>query len=78
MKQFADLISSSRNHRYSLYELLCIAASSAESAPLRDLVKSTSKLILENGGAVRGVQYWGQRRLPQRARRHQQYHSTGE
>ncbi|EST09863.1 Ribosomal protein S6 [Kalmanozyma brasiliensis GHG001] len=61
-----------------LYELLCIAASSAESAPLRDLVKSTSKLILENGGAVRGVQYWGQRRLPQRARRHQQYHSTGD
>ncbi|EPQ32424.1 uncharacterized protein PFL1_00620 [Pseudozyma flocculosa PF-1] len=61
-----------------LYELLCIAASSAESAPLRDLVKSTSKLVIDNGGAVRGIQYWGLRKLPQRARRHQQYHTQGD
>ncbi|KAK0520211.1 hypothetical protein OC834_000366 [Tilletia horrida] len=61
-----------------LYELFCIASASLESAPLRDLVKSTSQLILTNGGAVRGMQYWGRRTLPQRTRRHQQYHNEGD
>ncbi|KAE8210607.1 hypothetical protein CF319_g1703 [Tilletia indica] len=61
-----------------LYELFCIASSSLESGPLRDLVKSTSQLVLNNGGAVRGMQYWGRRTLPQRTRRHQQYHTDGD
>lgn len=61
-----------------LYELFCIAVSSTESAPLRDLIKTTSRLVLDHGGAVRGTQYWGNRVLPQRARRHQQWHSEGE
>ncbi|WFD31343.1 hypothetical protein MSPP1_002377 [Malassezia sp. CBS 17886] len=61
-----------------LYELFCVAIASTESAPLRDLVKSTSRLVLDHGGAVRNVQYWGKRTLPQRARRHQQYHSAGD
>ncbi|CEH19402.1 Mitochondrial ribosomal protein MRP17 [Ceraceosorus bombacis] len=61
-----------------LYELFCVAASSAESAPIRDLVRTTSSLILEHGGAVRGVQYWGRRVLPQRTRRHQVWHSQGD
>ncbi|KDN41794.1 hypothetical protein K437DRAFT_258139, partial [Tilletiaria anomala UBC 951] len=61
-----------------LYELLCIAAYSAESALLRDLIRSSSRLVLDNGGAVRGVQYWGRRTLPQRARAHQQWHTEGD
>lgn len=55
-----------------------MAIASAESAPLRDLVQSTSRLVLNHGGVVRNVQYWGKRTLPQRARRHQQYHTAGE
>ncbi|PWN91577.1 hypothetical protein FA10DRAFT_300176 [Acaromyces ingoldii] len=61
-----------------LYELFCIAASSESSAPFRDLIRSTSRLIMDHGGAVRGVQYWQRRALAQRARRHQQYHETGD
>ena len=53
-----------------------MAIASAESAPLRDLVQSTSRLVLNHGGVVRNVQYWGKRTLPQRARRHQQYHTA--
>lgn len=34
--------------------------------------------MLNHGGVVRNVQYWGKRTLPQRARRHQQYHTAGE
>lgn len=41
-------------------------------------MQSTSRLVLDHGGAVRNVQYWGKRTLPQRARRHQQYHRTGD
>jgi small subunit ribosomal protein S6 len=47
-------------------------------APLQDLVRGTSSLILQNGGAVRGMQNWGRRALPQRARRHQLWHTEGE
>ncbi|WFD27431.1 hypothetical protein MNAN1_002427 [Malassezia nana] len=61
-----------------LYELFCVAIASAESAPLRDLVHSTSRLVLDHGGVVRNVQYWGKRTLPQRARRHQAYHTSGD
>ncbi|UZJ56692.1 hypothetical protein CBS101457_006012 [Exobasidium rhododendri] len=61
-----------------LYELFCIAASATESAPFRDLIRSTSRLVLDHGGAVRGLQYWGKRTLPQRARRHQQWHTEGD
>lgn len=45
---------------------------------MRDLIRTTSRLLIDNGGAVRGTQYWGRRRLPQRARRHQQWHTEGD
>ncbi|CAO1631836.1 unnamed protein product [Parajaminaea phylloscopi] len=61
-----------------LYELLCVSAFTPSSAPLRDLIKSTSRLVVDNGGVVRGMQYWGRRHLPQRAKRHQQYHTEGD
>ncbi|WFD36029.1 Subunit of heteropentameric Replication factor C (RF-C) [Malassezia cuniculi] len=61
-----------------LYELFCVAIAQTESAALRDLVSSTSRLIFDHGGVVRNVQYWGKRTLPQRARRHQQYHTAGD
>lgn len=50
----------------------------AHQGPFRDLIRSTSRLVLDHGGAVRGLQYWGRRVLPQRARRHQQWHTEGE
>ena len=55
-----------------------MAIAQAESAPLRDLVHTTSRLVLDHGGVVRNVQYWGKRTLPQRAKRHQQLHYSGE
>lgn len=61
-----------------LYELFCVAIAQTESAALRDLVHSTSRLVFDYGGVVRNVQYWGKRTLPQRARRHQQYHTAGD
>ncbi|CAO1631709.1 unnamed protein product [Sympodiomycopsis kandeliae] len=61
-----------------LYELFCVTAYSPSSAPFRELIRSTSRLVVDNGGVVRGMQYWGLRNLPQRARRHQQYHTKGD
>lgn len=45
---------------------------------MRDLIRTTSRLLIDNGGAVRGTQYWGRRTLPQKARRHQQWHTEGD
>ena len=55
-----------------------MAIAQAESVPLRDLVHTTSRLVLDHGGVVRNVQYWGKRTLPQRAKRHQQLHYSGD
>lgn len=67
-----------RRLSHSLYELICVSAISPSTAPFRELVRSTTRLVVDNGGAVRGMQYWGRRFLPQRAKRHQQYHYQGE
>ncbi|PWN19965.1 hypothetical protein BCV69DRAFT_313173 [Microstroma glucosiphilum] len=61
-----------------LYELFCVSAASPSSAPFRELIRSTSRLVVDNGGVVRGMQYWGRRYLPQRTKRHQQYHYEGD
>lgn len=46
--------------------------------PLKDLVRETASHVLNNGGVVRKLSSWGTLSLPQRMRRHKQYHYIGE
>lgn len=45
---------------------------------IKSLVRTTAKHVLQNGGAVRSLKYTGTRTLPNRMRRHQQWHTMGE
>ena len=76
------------------YQVLCIAAHNPEyvrheafgryfifSAPQRQikgLVRLAASHILNNGGVLRGIQYWGTETLPQRMRSHGINHEHGE
>ena len=45
---------------------------------IKDLVTRSATLLLDRGCVVRDIQFLGTRVLPQRMRRHKQYHTTGE
>jgi len=60
------------------YQMLCIAAHYNEYKHIKELVRQTAMHVLDAGGVVRGINSWGTCRLPQRMRRHQQYHDKGD
>ena len=45
---------------------------------IKSLVRLAATHILNNGGVVRGIQYWGTETLPQRMRSHGTNHDHGE
>ncbi|CAG8499886.1 11642_t:CDS:2 [Paraglomus brasilianum] len=53
------------------------ARAGLSEANLKDLVRTSAKYVLNNGGAVRGFSSWGTLALPTRTRRHQEYHTEG-
>jgi len=61
-----------------LYKMLCIAAHYSDYKHIKDLVHHSASHILKNGGVVRKLTSWGTLSLPQRMRRHQQYHTVGD
>jgi len=52
------------------YRLLCLTAHYPEYKHIRELVKATAMHILDRGGIVRNIDYWGTRALPEKMRRH--------
>jgi small subunit ribosomal protein S6 len=57
----------------SSYLSLC-----APQRQIKSLVRLAATHILNNGGVVRGIQYWGTETLPQRMRSHGANHEHGE
>jgi len=60
------------------YQVLCIAAHNPEYRQIKSLVRLAAKHILNSGGVVRGIQYWGTETLPQRMRSHGTKHDYGD
>ncbi|KAI0256149.1 ribosomal protein S6 [Lactifluus subvellereus] len=60
------------------YQVLCIAAHNPEYRQIKGLVRQAASHILNNGGVVRGIQYWGAETLPQRMRSHGISHEHGD
>ena len=50
----------------------------APQRQIKSLVRLAGTHILNNGGVVRGIQYWGTETLPQRMRSHGTNHDHGE
>jgi len=61
-----------------LYEMLCITAHYAEFTHLKELVRQSATHVMNAGGVVRNINYWGTQTLPQRMRRHKAYYEIGE
>ncbi|KAJ6593996.1 ribosomal protein S6 [Mycena capillaripes] len=61
-----------------IYQMLCIAGHFPDYKHIHGLVKQSALLVLEAGGAVRKINSWGTRTLPQRMRRHGNYHEIGD
>ncbi|CAO3595442.1 unnamed protein product [Absidia cylindrospora] len=59
------------------YELVCIARSHLVESNLKDLIRTSATQVLQQGGVVRGFDNWGNKQLPHRVKRHQQYHTEG-
>ncbi|KAG0224281.1 hypothetical protein BGW42_005212 [Actinomortierella wolfii] len=59
------------------YELFCISRSRLVEANIKDLVKQTSLTVMNKGGVVRALKPWGDKQLPYRIRKHQEYHNEG-
>ena len=49
-----------------------------EQKHIKDLVTQSAMHVLDNGGTVRGLRYWGTLTLPQRMRRQKQIFNYGE
>jgi len=58
--------------------MVCIAAHYPEYKHIKDLVTQSAMHVLDSGGVVRSLSYWGTLGLPQRMRRHQQYYTEGD
>jgi small subunit ribosomal protein S6 len=59
----------------NLYPVLSFYAPQRQ---IKSLVRLAATHILNNGGVVRGIQYWGTETLPQRMRSHGTNHEYGE
>ncbi|ETW80349.1 hypothetical protein HETIRDRAFT_243963, partial [Heterobasidion irregulare TC 32-1] len=60
------------------YQMLCIAAHNPQYGHIKELVRQSAKHVLDQGGVVRGLKYWGTQTLPQRMRSHKFYHNYGD
>lgn len=59
--------------------VLCLYLSFyAPQRQIKSLVRLAAKHILNSGGVVRGIQYWGTETLPQRMQSHGTKHEHGE
>ncbi|KAJ7770132.1 hypothetical protein DFH07DRAFT_266167 [Mycena maculata] len=61
-----------------IYQMVCIAAHFPEYKHIHGLVSQSATHIMDAGGVVRKIDSWGTRILPQRMRRHGNYHEIGD
>ncbi|KAJ6558617.1 ribosomal protein S6 [Mycena vulgaris] len=61
-----------------IYEMVCIAAHFPDYKHIQGLARQTALHIMDAGGVVRKIDSWGTRTLPQRMRRHGNYHEIGD
>ncbi|KAJ7647237.1 ribosomal protein S6 [Roridomyces roridus] len=61
-----------------IYQMLCITGHFPEYTHIRELVKQSATHIMDAGGVVRKIDSWGTRALPQRLRRHGNYHEIAD
>ncbi|KAJ6499987.1 ribosomal protein S6 [Mycena vitilis] len=61
-----------------IYQMLCIAAHFPDYKHISGLVRQSALHVMEAGGVVRKIDSWGTRNLPQRMRRHGNYHEIGD
>ncbi|KAJ7446153.1 ribosomal protein S6 [Mycena galericulata] len=61
-----------------IYQMLCIAAHFPNYKHIQELVRQSALHIMDAGGVVRKIDSWGTRSLPQRMRRHGNYHEIGD
>ncbi|KAJ7045611.1 ribosomal protein S6, partial [Mycena alexandri] len=61
-----------------IYEMVCISAHFPEYKHIQGLVRQSALHILDSGGVVRKINSLGTRSLPQRMRRHGNYHEIGD
>ncbi|KAI8058562.1 30S ribosomal protein S6 [Syncephalis plumigaleata] len=59
------------------YELVCIARGRLPKQHFSELLRTSARCVLNNGGVVRGFVNLGERELPYRMKRHQLYHTRG-
>lgn len=60
------------------YQMVCIASHFREYRHIKDLVTMSAKHIMDQGGVVRNIDYWGTKTLPQAMRRHRQVYTIGD
>lgn len=68
----------STNKNMPFYQMLCIASHFREYKHIKELVTMSAKHIMDQGGVVRNVEYWGTQTLPQPMRRHRQVYTIGD
>ncbi|KIY53949.1 hypothetical protein FISHEDRAFT_32277 [Fistulina hepatica ATCC 64428] len=51
-----------------MYEMLCIASHNPQYVIIKELVKQSALHVMNRGGIVRNIDFWGSRTLPQRMR----------
>lgn len=82
MPFYQILCIAAHNPEYVRDEVFCIPCLAFSSWPLQRQIKSLVRLaathILNGGGVVRGIQYWGTESLPQRMRSHGTNRDYGE
>ncbi|TFY77515.1 hypothetical protein EWM64_g6497 [Hericium alpestre] len=60
------------------YQVFCIAAHNRSYVHIKDLVRSSALHVMNNGGVVRGVKFWGTQVLPNKMRRNRVIHTHGD
>jgi len=58
--------------------MLCVSPHSSQYKHISDLIRNSANHIMSHGGVVRGVKFGGTKTLPQRFKRHGNYHTIGD
>ncbi|KAH7888595.1 ribosomal protein S6 [Phlebopus sp. FC_14] len=60
------------------YQMLCIAGHFKEYKHIKDLVTRSARHVMDAGGVVRNIDFWGTQTLPQKMRRHKESFTVGD
>ncbi|KIJ67891.1 hypothetical protein HYDPIDRAFT_107422 [Hydnomerulius pinastri MD-312] len=60
------------------YKMLCITSHFREYKHIKDLVTMSARHVMDQGGVVRNIDYWGTQTLPHVMRRRRQNFTVGD